>query len=167
MDMQNRNRAARVRRVEHHPSGNGSDRRDPIGHLGGQPIRHHRPVGMTRGVDPGRIDRRPAGEVTQECNDESDAVYTPISCIAAAGSGVPGQELPGQAAGTLGKNQDESLSIGDSLESVMLAHPLSIPPTAVKGQDHRPRSPSGTAGRNVDKVISFPPAMLHLELIVS
>lgn len=122
---------------------------------------------MACGVEPGRIDRRPTGEVSQECHDVSDVVYPLISRIAAAGSGIPCQELPTQAAGPLGEYRQEALSICDTVESVISAHTFGVAPASVKGQNHRSRFLTASTGWDVDEIEPLLATMLHLELIVA
>ena len=167
MNVQDWNWAAWVRRSDYHTTSDWSDGRDPLGHLDGQPVGHHRPVGVAGDIYPRSINRRPACEVTQQHLYVPNVVYPLISCIAAAGPGIPRQELPAQATRARWEYCDETLSIRDPIKPRVPAHLFRVAPASVKGQDQRHLTPATAAGWNVDEVISLPPAVLNLELRVA
>ena len=101
---------------------------DAVGHLAGQPGRHHGPVGDACHVHPPPVDRQPAGHAVDQGGDEADVVDD---------SAFRGGGRRSTFVEAVGRHHRETLPIGQGVEPGQPVEPGAVAPAAVELDDQR------------------------------
>ena len=118
----------------------GRDRRQPVGKLAAQPVRHHAAIGHARRVNAPRIDRIVFNQLVDQRTHEAHIVRIALHGVAAAVAGIPGEELVPESAASIGIGHDEAFLqrlVGESRHALCA---LRIAAASVQHQHERHRS---------------------------